>query len=201
MPTPRLNMSAFVRYTNAPPKRRQTRARSIREQSSAEYNPGTDFWRRMRLAIYNDRRTTRDGSVVQDAVLTAIAKKRPSFQAVADKWPSIAARWDGSEFRVPGTSTVVIGGLEIGVKPLFCESWPDGSNEDILVWMNEEQPGPESIDGALRLLSRADVSPNAIATFVDARRGQVWTSADRDLSELDEWLDEIGAAFLRDLSS
>ncbi len=155
----------------------------------------------MRLAIYNDRRTARDGSVVRDAVRSAIAKKRPSFQAVADKWPSIAARWDGSEFRVPGASTVVIGGLEIGVRPLFCESWPNGLNEDILVWMNEEQPRQESIDGALRLLSRADSSPNAMATFVDARRGRVWTSAERDLSTLDGWLDEIGAAFLRDLSS
>jgi hypothetical protein len=198
MEQPRVNMSGFVRYASAPAGRRRRSAQLIRSQSGGEYNPGTDFWKRMRLAIYNDRKTSRDGSALVTAVETAIPQKRPSFKAVADQWAPIAARWNATEFQVPDSATVVVGGLEVGVRALFAEQWPDGGHEDVVVWMNEDRPAQQAVMGAMRLLARADPSLQSIATFVDARRGQVWSSSKSDLVDLDGWLEELGSQFLED---
>ncbi|HEX3679939.1 MAG TPA: hypothetical protein VHU90_09485 [Galbitalea sp.] len=187
----------MVKFIDAPSNRRARQVELVRLQGVGDYSPATDFWKPMRDAIYRDRKTIRDGTVVQRAVEVATSKKRPSYQAVADKWPSIARRWRDSSFRIPSTSTVVIGGLEVRVKPLFREVRPDGTVDDVSIWMNREEPQDDAINGALRLLTRAGASPDSTATFVDVRRGELWSSQQFEMGGLDDWLDEVGAEFIR----
>lgn len=196
--TLRLNLSGLIRYLTTADARRLTKAREIRDQSDLDYSPATDFWRPMRVGIYNDRRTVRDGSIVQATADGANSKKRASYSAVADLWPAIAGRWEPATFHRPSGADLIIGGLDIAVRALFSEEWPDGTIEDVTVWMNQEEPSDDAVTGALRLLTRADPAPASIATFVDARRGTVWSSNNIDADQVDLWLERVGARFLAD---
>ncbi|MCU1579993.1 MAG: hypothetical protein JWP19_2197 [Rhodoglobus sp.] len=194
----KVNLSAFVRYMSAGESKRRAKAVEIRDQADSEYFLPGDFWKQMRVAIYNDRRTMRDGSVIEAAAAQASAKRRASYATIAELWPSIAERWNGARFHRPASVDLLIGGLDVAVKPLFSEEWPDGTIEHVAVWMNLEAPSAEAVQGALRLLLRADTSGRAIATFVDVRRGNAWSSTVGSSIDLDKWLEGVGARLLAD---
>jgi len=111
----RVNLSAFVRYLSAGESKRRARAVEIRDQANTEYFIPGDFWKQMRLAIYNDRRTVRDGSVVEAAAARASAKRRASYATISELWPDIAQRWMGARFHRPASVDLFIGGLDVAV--------------------------------------------------------------------------------------
>lgn len=195
----RLNLSGLVRYVSATERQRRRRALELRDQSLSEYSVATDFWRSMRVGIYNDRRTVRDGSVIQDIADQARGLRRPSYAVIAAQWPGIAERWKGAHFHRLSAADLIVGGVDVAVRPLFSEEWPDGTVEDVAVWMNLEAPTEAAVRAALRLMTRANPAPNSVATFVDVRRGKVWSSTDLEIESVDNWLEEIGERFLSDV--
>lgn len=194
----RINLGALVKYLSASGVRRRSRATEIKHQAETEYAVESDFWKQMRTAIYNDRRYARDGSLIRLAADEASAKKRASYGEIAERWPAIAERWAGAKFHRPSTVDLSIGGLAVSVKPLFSEEWPDGTIEDVAVWMNVEVPTDGAVRGALRLMTRAEPEVDSIATFVDVRRGRVWTGTGGNFVDADEWLERVGAQLLKE---
>ncbi len=192
------NLGAFVRYLSTPDARRKAQAQKLSMEAASDYAVETDFWKRMRAAIVTDRKTTRDGFALREAVEKATPKKQPSFGIVANAWPSIAKRWAGSSFRKPASGVINVGGLDISVRPLFSEEWPDGHIENVAVWMNKPAPSESAVRGAMRLMTRLEPDARVVATFVDVRRAAVWSAGADELALEDAWLERAGARFAAD---
>lgn len=194
-----IGLGAFIRFANASEKARPRVARTIAEQIRSEYDPATDFWRPMRQAINRDRKTTRDGAALRQLVHSSPARRRPSFEEIANHWGDVSPRWHGAERASSSAGIVDLGALEVRPNPLFSESWDDGHIEAAHVWFNKEELKFETIQVVQRVLSLDGHADFVAPVFVDARRGTA-VPAGETQDVTDRWLEELALQF-RDMTS
>jgi hypothetical protein len=191
-----IGLGAFIKFANATAQTRPRIAREIAEQVRSEYDPATDFWRPMRQAINRDRKTSRDGEALRQLVLGAPPRRRPSFEAITDRWGDVAARWDSAGHAHSIATRVDVGGLQVRLNPLFSEQWGDGHFEAAHMYFNKEELRQETIQGVQQLLTR-DAHPSVIVPlFIDMRRAFA-VPANAYAGDMDAWLDDLGHEFLR----
>lgn len=191
MAEPTLYISGFTKYLGAPPQRAGVVARRLAAQVGTQYDPRTDFWKPMRPALVNDRRTTRDGQAVWAAAQNATASKKAHYAAVARGWEQVIPRWDGGTCVPVPTLVVEIGGLSVKISASFAERHPDGELEVVYTHLNSA-PLPDPLpDAVIRVLQRRH--PQATITYVDAHRpDRIRSSHGRDLTPYDAYLDQAG---------
>lgn len=186
-----LYLSSLAKYLAASPAQAGVVANRLAVQAGTEYDPRTDFWKAMRPALVNDRRTSRDGQAVWAAAVNATARRKGPYAAVARGWEQIIDRWDGGECVPLHTVEVEVGGLVVKIPSGFAERHPDGELEVVYTHLNTAplpDPLPEAV---MRVLQRRH--PDASITYVDAHRPkQVRSSRDGDLARYDAWLDQAG---------
>jgi hypothetical protein len=196
MSDPNPNLGSFIRFANASVKARGTVLRKIREESSMEYSPVTDFWKRMRDATKTDRRTTRNGEAVYAAADDATDSKRDSYSRVASRWQHFLPRWADSEYETPHKSLVNVDGLVVSVSPRFIELWPSGASERTFVYFNSARLERDTIDAALRLMQVAFPGDDATAVILDAQRGIAHTNLSQPAAMIDGRLSYLSAEFM-----
>lgn len=179
-------LSTLLRYLNAPPARRGASIRKLRAEADSAYAPETDFWLPMRHAIAADRRTTRDGGALRAAAKNATERRRPSYDRAAQNWVTVAERWETSTAEPAESSSLVIGGLTISVRPSFAERRPDGTREIGLVWFTKEPPSDDVVRAAQLVISLA--YPGCTAIVVDLPRSVVHAETSTALESLAPWL-------------
>lgn len=192
-----IGLNAFVKFTNASTRARPRIARQIAEQAGADYDPATDFWRPMRQAISRDRKTTRDGSALREVAARAPQQRRPSFEAISDRWGGVASRWTGAGFSSMGSRRIDLGGVTVRVHPLFSERWADGHGESAYVWFNKEELQPETVHAVQSLLAREENAPAVRPVFVNLRRGEVSPASSTVDDGTEARLDELARDFRR----
>jgi hypothetical protein len=193
---PRPNLGSFINFANASERARGTVLRTIRTQSTAEYSPVTDYWKRMRDATKKDRRTTRDGSAVFAAAANATQSKQSGFSLVARQWAEIIPRWDESTYEAPVAATAHINGLAVAVSPRFIEVSPTGARERTFVYFNSAVLTAETIAAALRVIELAYPDDPATATLIDVRRNRIHTPLIGTRNAVDTRLAALSEEFL-----
>jgi hypothetical protein len=188
---PSLYISGFTKYLGAPPQRAGVVARQLKTQVGAKYDPRTDFWKQMRPALVNDRRTSRDGQAVWAAAANATPSKTAHYTTIAQRWEQVIPRWDGGTFSPVPTLTVKIGGLSVKIPASFAEGHPDGGLEVVYTHLNSAALPDPLPDAIMRILQRRH--PAATITYVDVHRpNHIRTSDGRDLTSYDAYLDQAG---------
>jgi hypothetical protein len=196
MPEPHPNLQSFIAFTNASDRSRSNVLRRIREQSSAEYSPATDYWKRMRDAVKSDRRTSRDGSAVFAAAADATEKKRDSFSRVATRWQEFLPRWTDSRYVPPQAGVADIAGLEVSVSPRFIEAWSNGFRERTFVYFNAAKLTQPTLDIALRVMQLAyPDEANTGAVLLDVQRGHAHVGSSHPERVIDEQLMRLADEF------
>lgn len=190
-----IGLGAFIRFANATPKARPRIARQIADQVTSEYAPATDFWRPVRQAIVRDRKTTRDGSALHQVVQVAPTVRRPSFEAIRDRWSDVAPRWNGASHIPSGSKRIDLGDVLIRTHPLVAEQWGDGHREAAYFWFNKEELGDDTMRLVQHLIAR-EAEGSVAPVFVDMRRGIV-APAELDAPDLDTRLEELGHEYRR----
>lgn len=189
-----IGLGAFIKFANATPRARPRLARQIADQSRSEYDPATDFWRPMRLAITRDRKTTRDGEALRKVAQAAPDRRRPSFEEISVRWDGLSSRWSSAGHVPSHTARIEIGGLRVRVNPLFSEQWTDGHAESAYVWFNKEELRDDTLAGVRHLLTRDGHESHLEPVFIDVRR--TLAVAASPTGGIDDWLDGLGADFL-----
>jgi hypothetical protein len=197
MPEPHPNLGSFLTFSNASLRARRSLVSRLRDQGPGDYNPATDFWRRMRDAVKTDRRTSRDGAAVRAAADNATESKKSSFHRVADQWEKVIPQWSDSDFEAPLPGVANLGGLQISVTPRFTERWSNGHRQRVFVYFNAAPLSGESVDVALRVIQLAyagfgDESP----ALVDVQRGATHTELLQPVHLVNNKLAELSEDFL-----
>jgi len=193
---PATNLTGFVNYATARPT---ARASAIRRAELGDYNPRGDFYRRMRVAVQADRRTARDGSAVEAAVVNADSRRKPRFARLTANWEKIYHRWDSCKPHEIHRVEVDVAGLSLSVSPTFAELRPDGILEIVVVRYAENAHSIEDLDMILRVVQRAyrRTHPAAVVVCVDLWGARLRTSEGRDLTRHDTRIetDAAGLAY------
>ncbi|MFI9487373.1 hypothetical protein ACIG47_13365 [Promicromonospora sp. NPDC052451] len=182
--------SQFSNYLAAAADGGESVAHKIRSQLATPYQPGCDHWRPVKLALFRDRRGSRDGQELADIAAGAAPRRQPSYTQTAGSWARLAPLWDGLVHEPLGTKAVQVGDLTVKVPRLPAERHPGGKLEALYVRFNQIGLAPNVVYGVLRIVQRAH--PGTEVTFVDVPRLTTYSSHDRDLTLFDEWLTEAG---------
>jgi hypothetical protein len=179
-------VSQFTPYLAAKTDAEQaTAVRNIVRQ--IESGRGYNYWQGISNALVTDRRTTRDGQALVDAVGRAKPERQEAYGLAAANWAQLAPWFDGGQYeKLPGAQ-VQLGNLEVRVPKLCGERHPDGGLEVLLPrWSQRELPR-SVVYGTLRIVEQAYPDAASI-TFIDTARLAMYSSLDQDLTAYDEWL-------------
>jgi hypothetical protein len=138
------SLNEFTTYAGTTPSGRGPLVH--RMLNGGAYNPAQDFYRGLRPAVMNDRRTTRDGAAVEAAVTNAHEKKRARYARLAEKWSALIPRWSDSNPIQVDRTRLLVGGLSIKVPAPIVEQHPDGAIELAYVYFKEQSPIPAVTD-------------------------------------------------------
>lgn len=173
-----------------------TAVRNILRQ--IESGRGYNYWQGITNALVTDRRGTRDGQALFDAVGRAKPKQQEAYALAAEKWAQLAPWWHGLEHEPLPGQMVWLGDLPVRVPKLNAERHPSGELEVLFLrWSKGELP-LHVVYGALRTVERAHLDASEIK-FVDVPRLKIYSSHDRDLTAFDEWLTVAGNNLAQEL--
>lgn len=192
---PHPNLTSFINFANASERSRETVVKKIRLQSTAEYSPATDYWKRMRDATKRDRATTRDGAAVFATAANATEKKQSAFGEIAARWEGLLPRWADSHYQPPKAGIARLWGLDVSVSPRFIEAWPTGMRERTFVYFNQKTLSIETIDEVLRVIQLAYPGDDATPALIDVRRNKVHTRLSADVVDIDDRIAALSEEF------
>jgi hypothetical protein len=194
---PHPTLGAIIKFANATDRARSTVFANLRDQSESEYDPATDFWKRMRDAVKRDRKSSRDGSSVYEAARDATPRKRASFERAASGWNRVIPRWAESEYLAPIAADVDVFGLTVHVTPAFLERHASGVSDVVAMYYNAEPLTQSTIDEVLRVVSLAYAGDSFRPTLVDLRRAAVHQRILGDVELIDDRLATMAEYFQR----
>jgi len=193
--TPEVRLTQFVNYASTAPSRRKSFL-----ADSGGYVFYKDFYLRFRRAVMSDRRTTRDGAAVHAAAQNATPRYARRYGELATKWSTEIDRWGECTGLDVEQVTYPVGGLDVLVSVPFAEVYPDGGVELVFVRFTKDPRDGDVVDMMLRLVQRAYAGslPEAVVTFLDLEHEVIRSTAGRDLSGHDFWIetDAAGLAYV-----
>jgi hypothetical protein len=183
-------VSQFTPYLAAKTDAEQaTAVRNIVRQ--IESGRGYNYWQGISNALVADRRTTRDGQALVDAVGRAKPERQEAYGLAAANWAQLAPWFDGGQYeKLPGVQ-VMLGNLEVRVPKLCGERGADGGLEVLVPQWSQRELPRSVVYGVLRIVQLAHPDATAV-TFIDTARLAMYSSRDRDLTAFDGWLVQAG---------
>jgi hypothetical protein len=188
MSDPRLSLSGYISLSNATDWRRSNLVNELRLQSESDYDPVTDYWKRLREAVKRDRKTMRDGSAVREAAKNATERKRGPFERLARRWDSVIPRWESSIYQPAIKAEADVFGFPVVVSPTFVELHKPTINDVVVVYFNRSPLAQSSINDVLRVVSFANRGQAFRPTLVDLPRGAVHQEITESLEDVDDRL-------------
>jgi hypothetical protein len=156
-----------------------------------ESGRGYNYWQGISNALVTDRRTTRDGQALVDAVGRAKPERQEAYGLAAANWAQLAPWFDGGQYeKLPGVR-VTLGSLEVRVPKLCGERGADGGLEVLVPQWSQRELPRHVVYGVLRIVHLAHPDATSV-TFIDTARLAMYSSRDRDLTAFDGWLVQAG---------
>ena len=146
----------YAQYVASPSARRTALVRRMQATQGTEYNPARDFYRGLRKAITDGRRSGRDSQSVTAAAENAHTKKQSSYRRLGTAWLDLLeGELAESTWTEAPTLRWVQAGLAVKVTPILGLTYPDGRQELVLIHFALERPHRDVVRAALRVAQLA----------------------------------------------
>jgi len=196
---PYATLLAFTRYVDRTGPAKASFVGGLRKQreTGGGFNPHGQFVK----ALKADIRFRTGGTHLREVVKTV----NPRWQRLYSSLVEGAERYlkslgdPQSVWLMPTRDAIgMLGGLPVKISAHFGLRYDNGRSEAVRLHFDEEPPTPEAITAVLHLMATYSdqIMPNAEATLLDVRRGEVHRApASGNTAEVDRWLAGEAAGF------